>query len=86
MMRFSTQSAYHILEAFHKAWFRCCRDAVYCESFLAPVLKELEPFITLQLHFIGQKQVRFRTLLTIFPMAVQHSTMDVLDTARILGR
>jgi hypothetical protein len=37
----------------------CCRDAVFCEGFLAPVLQELQQYITLQLHYIGQQQVQY---------------------------
>eukprot|EP00775_Hariotina_reticulata_P007516 gene7516-7726_t len=33
-----------------------CPDAVFCENFLEPVLQELQQSVTLQLHFIGQKQ------------------------------
>lgn len=35
-----------------------CRDAVYAEAALDPVLGELKDIINLNMHFIGTKQVR----------------------------
>ena len=34
------------------------RDAVYCESHIAPLLDELKYNINLKMHYIGDKQVR----------------------------
>lgn len=34
-----------------------CRDALFAESALAPVLQELKDSLSINMHFIGQKQV-----------------------------